>query len=59
MRYRNLAEFTKDTIIPERKQLSENEFRQLYAIVKEAPNGDGLFEALSLAYKAGFETGRK
>ena len=58
--YRNLKEYTKNTRIPESYQLTESEFRQLFDVISEADNrNDGIFYALSLAYRAGFEAARQ
>ena len=60
MKTRTLKEFTKDTYIPEKLQLNTAEFRQLFDLIAESENrNDGIFNALSLAYRAGFEAARK
>ena len=54
---RNLQEYTKSTKIPEPLQLSGGEFRQLFDMIREATvQVDGIFNALCLAYRAGYET---
>ena len=56
---RVLKEYTKSTEIPEALQLTGGEYRQLFDVVRE-DNGkaDGIFNALTLAYHAGFEAAR-
>lgn len=57
MRVRSLKEYTEGTEIPEALQLTGGEYRQLFDMIREG-KADGIFNALSLAYRAGFETAK-